>query len=648
MAVKAPLKAPLTYRAGEKIEIGSFVQIPLGSRTVRGLILSKAPKPSSFTVKEILEKEEAPALSKAILRWTEWMADYYGYPIGLAAALLFPPKKLKKPIPKHSPPPIKKKSFLLNEDQKKCVRGIQKTKTFSKHLLFGVTGSGKTEVYLELIQDQIKKGGSVLVLVPEISLTPQLFSRFNERFPGRTALLHSGISPGQKYKEWIYLIRGEKPILLGARSALFCPLPRLSLIIVDEEHESHFKQDEKLKYHAKDAAIMLAQFLNIPIVLGSATPSLESWNQVLEGRCQKHVLKKRFQNYPLPRMKVIDLKKEEKKDFLPFWLSFPLYKAIQKTLADRQQAALFLNRRGQAGLSLCAKCGKGKKCENCDISLVLHFDRYLVCHYCNYSCSLEGAACSFCLGKEFKHIGLGTETVHKDIKKLFPKARLGLADSDHIENHTQFSRLVDDMAKKKMDILIGTQMIAKGLDFPGLNLVGFILADSSFYAQDFRSSERCYQLITQMAGRSGRRSSMGRAMIQTFNPDHYAIKSALSMDFEKMAALELKHRKSLGYPPYKRLALVRIESLDRKRAEKSAKKILEDLKKRPFQKTQYLGPAKAPIFKLRSRYRFHILIKCDEASLLQKVCRYLWSYPDLSPQLSGVRLQINKDPVGFF
>ena len=366
IAVKAPLMNPLIYQSEDSfISPGQVVQVPLGSRKVQGLVLSSAQSPSGFEVKNILnvEKDICP-LSAVRIKWIQWLSRYYVYPIGLTAGACYPAQKFKI---KDFTAPLSITSSTLTEDQQKCVSNIQQHSGFKVHLLYGVTGSGKTEVYFQLIQDQIKKGKQALVIVPEISLTPQLYSRFSKKFPNQVGLLHSGIKGKKRYVEWQRMVNGEKKILLGVRSALFCPLKEMSLIIVDEEHESHFKQEEKLKYHARDAAIVLAQMSNIPIVLGSATPDLTTWVKALEGKYQYHSLKQRFQDRPMPQVQIVDLRKRKKivkneENNLPFWLSSELFQLIQQTLKDEKQTALFLNRRGQSSLSLCLECGEVQIC----------------------------------------------------------------------------------------------------------------------------------------------------------------------------------------------------------------------------------------------------------------------------------------------
>ena len=646
VAVKAPLIDPLIYQSEDSlISPGQVVQVPLGSRKVQGLVLSSAQAPSGFEVKNILnvEKDICP-LSDVRIQWIQWLARYYIYPIGLTAGACYPSKKFKI---KDFTAPLSITPSDLTEDQQKCVSNIQKHSGFKVHLIHGVTGSGKTEVYFQLIEDQMKKGKQALVIVPEISLTPQLYSRFSKKFPNQVGLIHSGVKGKKRYEEWQRMVNGEKKILLGVRSALFCPLKEMSLIIIDEEHESHFKQEEKLKYHARSSAIVLAQMSNIPIVLGSATPDLTTWARALEGKYQYHSLKQRFQDRPMPQVQIVDMRKRKtitnQKDHLPFWLSSELFKLIQQTLKDKKQTALFLNRRGQSSLSLCVECGKVQTCPNCDISLTLHSEQYLVCHYCNYSVGTEQILCSDCQNSHFSFFGIGTQGVYSEIQKLFPQAEVQLADRDHIQTPSELEKLVKDMSDQKIDILVGTQMIAKGLDFQGLNLVGLILADLALYGWDFRSAERCFQVITQMGGRSGRHSlDPGRVIVQTYNPDHYAIQKSSKMQFEEMARQELEYRKKLKYPPYVRLTSIRISSFKKALAEEVSRQILNQLQGLKDSSFECLGPAPEPIFKLKSRYRYHILIKSLSASVLQRVCDCVSVWiKDLS---SPVQVQINRDP----
>ena len=640
IAVPVPIYQLLTYRSVQPLKRGQFVEIPVASKKMTGVVFDESSKPedTSLKIKEVSGViKDVPPLDSVRMEWLKWLASYYSYPIGLITALLSPP-----PLPKRKPKEevlqvkndFQKKT--LNSEQKKCAKSIQEKKGFQVHLIHGVTGSGKTEVYFDLMEKVIKENKKVLFLVPEIGLTPQLFKRVSERFPRESSLIHSGIRSNKRYQEWSQVTEGPRKILMGARSALFCPIPSLGLIVLDEEHETHFKQEEKFKYHARDSAIMLARMYDIPIVLGSATPSLEVWHRAQEGLYHYHELKNRFKDLPLPKIQVVSLKRKEK-NFLPYWLSEELFKAIKTTLGQKKQVALFLNRRGESSLTVCSACNSSFQCPHCDISLVLHFNQYLVCHYCNYSLPAKKAQC--CPDAEVNHLGVGTELISKEIKNLFPEARVQILDSDHAGTPRQFNSIIQDMENHKIDILIGTQMIAKGFNFPHLYLVGLILADLALYAQDFRSAERCFQLITQMSGRAGRFSS-GQVIVQSYHPEHHAIQTAAHYNFKAMAEKELSYRKELSYPPFSRLALIQVVSLKQDHAQKVAQNLCEGLKS---SSVNCLGPAPAPIFKLRSKYRYHILLKTPSAQQLDKICKWVLEFK--TP--SSVRIQVNRDPVLF-
>ncbi|MEI7973589.1 MAG: primosomal protein N', partial [Bdellovibrio sp.] len=538
----------------------------------------------------------------------------------------------------------------LNAEQQKVVKEIQSQSGFSSHLIFGVTGSGKTEVYLELIETILLRGQQASFLVPEISLTPQLIRRFSERFGSQIAVIHSQLSPREKTDQWNSALRGEKGVLIGARSALFCPLPRLGLLILDEEHEPSFKQDEKLKYHGRDAALVLGKSLNIPVVLGSATPSQESWKNALEGRIHLHRLPHRANGSPMPRMEVVDLREVPKSDALPSWLSPRLFECLTETLERGQQAALFLNRRGIAPFVLCRDCGHIPECPDCDIHLTLHGQDHLVCHSCDYHERLQ-AHCSSCKEGEPKPVGLGTEQIEADVRKLFPLARIRRADRDEIQSREDLEGLIRDMESGKNQILIGTQMIAKGLDFKNLQLVGLVLADIGFSLPDFRSSERSFQLILQMAGRAGRNvgpdESPGQVLIQTYNPEHPSVSFALRQDVEGFAVQDLEARKELGYPPFGRLACLRLSSKSREKLLLTAR-ILQTrsetwLQQNPSSGNEVLGPADSPHSRLRGSFRMQVLIKSPDWKNLARMTRQLLGDQNWVP--SGVQILPDIDPL---
>ncbi len=669
VALPLNLQKNLIYFSDQKFLPGESVKVSLRNKTYLAVILKPAClksgelKKRSFKIKPILSKNSlCPRLSPARLKWLFWLSDYYQHSLGMVIHLSFP--SYRPPVRKNKKqeafrlqdtdfcknrdslnpknPPLNLIKPSLTKEQKLCLKNIagQGEKGFSVHLLHGVTGSGKTEIYFRLIEPCLKEQKSALILVPEIALTPQHTERFSCRFPSQVACLHSGLSPKQKYLEWRKLVLGEKKILIGARSALFCPLPRLSWIIVDEEHESSFKQEEKLKYHARDSAVALAKFLNIPLLLSSATPSLESCYNAQKGKYIYHRLKSRVFKTPPPRLEVVDMKKEEKSHFLPKCLSNTLYQALKSNLENKKQSALFLNRRGESAFVFCLRCGRSLYCLNCDISLTQHQSNHLLCHYCGFR-EEQPESCLKC-GGELCSFGVGTAGLQKDLELLFPTARILRADRDAVKNHKEWEEVLKKIEDRSADILIGTQMIAKGLDFPGLTLMGLILADQGLNYPDFRAKEKNFQLITQVAGRSGRRKETGRVILQSFNPSHPVMEELIKGDYQAFVKRELKEREKRGWPPFGRLTLLRVESLSEVRARSACFKIQDRLKN--IKGLTILGPAPAPLKRLISRYRYHLLLKSGGPALLKKAEKALLTFK--SP--SAVELIINKDPVNMF
>lgn len=670
VAVEAPLKNLLSYYIPEELsflEVGNVVNVPLGRRSARGIIfeivdestITPGEGEEKFEIKNILnvESDYAPHMIRAYLPWINWIADYYFYAIGLVASLLFPPleKKSKISTRKKSPIPDVKMEvpFSMNDEQQKIFDDISKNLNFSVHLLYGITGSGKTEVYLQLFNKVIQQGKKGLFLLPEISLTPQLVSRFAKRFGNQVSLLHSQLTDRERTQFWWDMVEGDKKILIGARSAMFCPIPNLGLIVVDEEHESSFKQDEKLKYHGRDAAIMLGKFLNCPVILGSATPSFESWNNVLQGKYFLHRLTKRVGTAVLPDIEIVDLKESKERSqelALPFWLSENLFNEILSHLESQNQVALFLNRRGMSQTVICPACGHTKECPNCDIKLTLHAHNHLTCHYCDYHESFK-KKCPDCKEGEFEPLGIGTEAVENDIKKFFPLARVARVDRDEIQNRQDLESVIERMENNEIDILIGTQMISKGLDFPNLKLVGLILADIGFNLPDFRSGERSFQLITQMSGRAGRHvkenEKPGKVILQTFNPENESITYALRSDFEGYAQFDLSNRQMLDYPPFGKIVSFRVQSKKMAEALDVVKKLAFRChslieKNEKYAEMEILGPAESPIFKIRGDFRYQLLVKSKNKNLVNQFVKQVLHNEKWVP--SAVRIITDVDP----
>ena len=562
IAPKIPLFKTLTYKSSHLLNPGQRVKIPLGSRTVTGLVLEEDLTADTLrAVKEVLDIDKhSPPLSPQRLSWIKWMSSYYRYPLGMVAELSFlnksfsVRKKNQKSALEHSlyrgdktTQGMSHKTIHLTPEQKNCAEDILKNKGFHVHLIHGVTGSGKTEIYRELVEHTLKQGSQALILLPEIFLTPQLAKRFSESFPGQTALLHSKITEKEKRIVWQSLLSGQQNLLVGTRSALFCPLPRLKLMIIDEEHDSSFKQEDKFRYHARDSAIVLAKTLGIPIVLGSATPDFSSYKKALDGSYQLHELKKRAFQQTLPKVTVVDLKNKSH-EARPFWLSDCLFEKMKETLSKGKQVALFLNRRGQATALICSQCGHIHKCLNCDISLTLHKDSFLLCHYCSYM-EKKPLHCPSCKGSEWLERGLGTQRIQQTIEKYFPGYKTLRADRDSINSREEMENFIEIVEKQEAQIIIGTQMLSKGLNFPSIYLVGLILADMDFHLPDFRAGERTFQTLIQMAGRAGR-TEFGEVVLQAFNPSHLSIVFAQQHDYKGFFYKEISSRKKWSYPPF--------------------------------------------------------------------------------------------------
>jgi primosomal protein N' (replication factor Y) len=660
IAVDAPLWQPLTYRIPDGLEVrsGQRVHVPLGRRNSTGVLLEPVLLDEDRPLKEIQSLyDDDVVLSEKFISWLKWLSRYYVYPLGQVFGMVYPPLKksgrgskkksvveIAQGLPATAPPE-------LTDEQAAAVSGISASPGFNVHLLWGVTGSGKTEVYLRLIAERIKANQTTLFLVPEISLTPQMIQRFTNRFGNEVAVLHSQLTEREKTDQWWHVVAGRKKVLIGARSALFCPVPNLGLIVIDEEHETSFKQEDHLRYHARDAGIMLAKTFNIPIVLGSATPSIETFKKVQDGQYKVHQLTRRVAERPMPDIRVIDMRahKEERKLQLPHWLSEPLFEALQATLARGKQAALFLNRRGIAPTLLCQHCGHTWSCPNCAIQLTVHGRGHMLCHYCGYH-ENRPEYCIKCNEPEPKNMGAGTEQIEEDIRKLFPTARVGRADRDEIRTREDLEQLISDVEHRRLDFLIGTQMIAKGLDFPGLELVGVVLADVGFSVPDFRAAERAFQLLTQVSGRSGRHvtgDERGAVIIQTYNPSHPAIHFTQQHDYVGFVRQELTARAELHYPPYARFASVRFSSTDKDKAKATANSFRIWLQQLLHQRPQLgpitvLGPTEAPLSKLKGQYRYILLCKCqDPIKLSQALATVVNSR---SRDVRNVRIAVDIDP----
>ncbi|MEW6724875.1 MAG: primosomal protein N' [Bacillota bacterium] len=519
--------------------------------------------------------------------------------------------------------------FRLTPEQARAFSQIQADLTGeggNAFLLHGVTGSGKTEIYLQSIACAIEQGLGAIVLVPEIALTPQMVARFKARFGDRVAVLHSALSEGERYDEWQRLAAEEARVAVGARSAIFAPVQDLGLIIIDEEHENSYKQEAEPRYHARQVALARARQSRATLVLGSATPSLESYHQAREGAFRLLELPARIDGRPLPPVRVIDLREELANGNRSIF-SHPLAQAIDSRLSREEQVILFLNRRGFSTFVLCRECGFVLRCPHCDVSLTLHRgEGRTVCHYCGYSQPVPNV-CPGCRGSQIRYFGIGTERVEAEVRKAFPQARVLRLDSDTTGQKGSHERILDAFANGQADILVGTQMVAKGLDFPGVTLVGVITADTMLNLPDFRAAERTFALLTQVAGRAGRGPLGGEVLVQTYAPDNYAIKMASQHDYKGFYAIEIENRRELGYPPWTRLAVLSISGTDELKVEEAANelgRLVED-KRGTGAISALLGPGPAPLYRIGGRYRRQVVVKLTTlepgVSLLREASR---------------------------
>jgi primosomal protein N' (replication factor Y) len=526
------------------------------------------------------------------------------------------------------------------------------------HLLRGVTGSGKTLVYIELLREVVERQGrTAIVLVPEISLTPQTVGRFKAVFGDRVAVLHSALSDGERYDEWRALRSGEKRIVVGARSAVFAPLPELGALVVDEEHEGSYKQADSPRYHAREVAVVRAQLEGALCLLGSATPSLESWSNAVSGKYALHELPERVGGQPLPPIQVVDLRTERRHhrdapvpDPTGGVLSRALVQKVTDRLARGEQTILLLNRRGYATFVQCRDCGQVWHCPNCNVSLTYHRRRSrLTCHYCFH----EEAApdrCSGCGSAELSFRGVGTEQVERTVGETFPSARLARMDVDTTSGKWAHHEILGRVERGEVDILLGTQMIAKGLDFPNVTLVGVINADTGINLPDFRATERTFQLLTQVAGRAGRGVKGGEVVVQTALPEHYAITCAVEHDFLGFAERELEARLHPRYPPHARLVNVVVSGRDevatQEAADSAAEWLQGLLRSRGLEDdVELIGPAPCAIDRIRSRWRWHLLLRAESPSLLGRVATYLATHFRLPKGRADLRLAVDRDPV---
>jgi primosomal protein N' (replication factor Y) (superfamily II helicase) len=579
-------------------------------------------------------------------------------------------RKTKETLLENDPAPAaetQNSSFLLSSEQERSVGVIANRLQkggFETFLLHGVTGSGKTEVYLRAMEQARRAKHSSLILIPEISLTPQLIDRLIARFPGKVGVLHSALSAAERWTQWWHIVRGNVDVVVGARSAVFAPLPNLGLIIVDEEHDSSYKQEEGLRYNGRDVAVVRGKLLGCPVVLGSATPAIESYQNALDGRYRLLELTQRVHQRPLPSVEIIDLRKKIasnqpcSRHIAPVLaaagqsgdrqlLSDRLSALLKKNQQASRQSLIFLNRRGFSNFLQCAVCGYVLRCSYCSVTLTLHKrQKSVCCHHCNFRRAAT-ELCPECGNLTLGGFGVGTEQIEEALRRLVPEARVARMDRDTTSKRGAHEELIRSWEKGNIDILVGTQMITKGHDVTGVTLVGALLADLSLNLPDFRAGERTFQLLSQVAGRAGRGDDPGIVIIQTYAPDHYAIRHLISHDYKSFFTAEIEFRRALRYPPFSRLVCLKLDGPTLDEVEKKARMLAvavhniittSSTRREPI---EILGPAPAPIEKLRSRYRWQLLLKGKQTSTLLELAKRA---REALPRSRNVRLHVDVDP----
>ena len=642
---------PLENQKPENIpQIGKRAEVRFGNKKMTGFITKiydsfpshcAVPPEKIKQVSKIVDSE--PLITQELLETAIWVSKYYLCTIGEAVNSILPSARRESSEQSFSfdseiSAGIRQN---LSEEQKKAVNDIlahaEKNES-SFHYLYGPTGSGKTEVFLQTAEQILKKNKGVIYLVPEISLTQQVVDSVVNRFGPQVAVLHSSLTQSQKLTQWKKILHREARIVIGARSAIFAPVPDLGMIIIDEEHDSSYKSGNTPRYHARQTAMYRASKLKIPLIMGSATPSVEAWHLMNCGKLLKHTLSKRLAGGEKPSIKCINLNQS----VMQGCISEELKNEIETTLKEKKQAILFLNRRGFTHFFRCSTCGFEMKCKNCSVSMTFHkSENRLRCHYCGWHI-LPPSSCPKCGSLDIGYSGFGTEFIEAETAQKFPNARIVRVDTDSVSKKGELQNKIDAFKKGEFDIMLGTQMVAKGLNFPNLKTVGIILADTALHLPDFRATERTFSLITQVAGRAGRFFPDGKVFVQTYNPENQAISFACSANTEGFYDFEISQRKLLSFPPFSRLIRLVFRSSNQIKAQKTsedAANLIENLK---IPGVEILGPSECPLSKISQNYRFQLILRGEKIVPLQNAVRKLL-FDYRHPQ--EVYIECDVDPV---
>ncbi|TCK98339.1 replication restart DNA helicase PriA [Natranaerovirga hydrolytica] len=535
--------------------------------------------------------------------------------------------------------PTTQQNHIIDTVIENMQKNMQKT-----YLLHGITGSGKTEIYIRLIENVLKDHKQGIVLIPEISLTHQTVKRFYERFGSKVGVIHSRLSQGERYDQYIQAKNGEIQIMVGPRSALFAPFNNLGIIIIDEEHESTYKSDTTPKYHAREVAIKRAEMSKASVVLGSATPSIESYYNAMKGHYHLLEINERIENRPLPQVTIIDMR-EELEQGNKTMLSEQLHRSIEERLQKKEQIIIFINRRGYSRFVSCRQCGFVLKCNHCDVAYTYHNNHKLICHYCGDE-TVSPKVCPSCQSKYIKQFGIGTQQVEAYLNKTFPNSKILRMDMDTTTKKNSYEKILTGFYNQEADILIGTQMVAKGHDFPNVTLVGVLAADLSLYMNDFRANERTFSLLTQVAGRAGRAEKAGEVLVQTYSPDHYSIGYAQKQDYKGFYNEEIAFRELMGYPPFSNIMALLLVSKDEKEVIKQSYDLANTIKK-VVDANDYdvIGPSPAFISKINNLYRQVIYIKSKEYNYLLRLKKYIDTHFKNNSQYNNTNIQFDYNPL---
>ena len=636
---------PHTYLSKKygKLKAGSIVSVPFGKEEEIGVVWDKEENTNkNFKLKNIKEKKDV-SLSHNLVKFINWFSLYNLAPKGMVLKMCLGDESFfSKKKETFNYISKTKNNFILNEEQKNCLQEINNLGTkFSTTLLQGITGSGKTIVYFEKIKENILKGRQSLVLLPEIFLTNQFNNRFEDYFGFKPAIWHSKITKKNKRIIWKNIINGEIKLVVGARSSLFLPFKNLGLIVVDEEHDSSYKQDEGIRYNARDMAISRASIENIPILLSTSIPSLETFNNVKNKKYNLTKLKKRYKNFSLPQAEVIDLKLDRKKKNI--WIDPKTIMLVKKYLEKKDQVLFFLNRRGYAPFMICKACGSKLDCPNCSIFLTFH--KHLnkaMCHHCGYKSSVNSKCIKTDQSCDYQMYGPGVEKIYAELKQIFPEKKIKILSSDFLNKKKETKNLLTDIENNKIDILVGTQLISKGFNFPNLNCIVVVDADFSGMGFDLRSTEKNIQLYNQLSGRAGRFSKDSLVIYQTFNPSDETLKNILENDPAKFLEDEIILRREKNLPPFTRLIALIISSKSETEGVFEAQKIKKNLSALKY--LEIMGPVSSPIFKIKNNYRTRLLLRSKSNLFVQKHIAKILKKINLSKK---IKLTVDVDPLNF-